>query len=367
LLATAACIMSVFLIVSSIVTTVLIPAALYQDGGEANGRALAYLAHKNLGSLFGTAYDISTIMILWFAGASAIAGLLSLVPKYLPRLGMAPSWSAAIRPLVVFFTSVAFGVTILFKADVDAQAAAYATGVLVLITSAAIAATISVWRKMPKWRLLFVCITGIFIYTSFANMSERPEGVHIALFFILSTLIASLLSRAVRSTELRVECVRLDEKAQAFVDQSLNNYWGEIRLLAHRKGMRDLKHKELQARLVHSIQQDEGDFIFLEVELSDPSDFSEDVLDVTGHEEFGFKILRCSNPAVPNAIAAVLLHLRDQTEKIPHVYFSWTEGHPVAHTFKYIFLGEGETAMLTREILRSAEPSEKRRPLVHVA
>jgi hypothetical protein len=358
--------MSLLLIPSSIVTTLLIPAELFDPGGEANGRALAYLAHKNLGHLFGTAYDISTIVILWFAGASAIAGLLSLVPKYLPRYGMAPDWAGAIRPLVVFFTAVAFGVTYLFNASVDDQAGAYATGVLVLITSAAIAATISIWTSKPNLRFYFVAVSFIFVYTSFANMSERPEGVQIALFFIASVLAASMLSRAIRSTELRVEEVHIDAAALKFIDDALHSHMGEVRLLAHRRGMKDFLDKERHARLVHSIQRNEGDFIFLEVELSDASEFSEDLLEVTGHVEGGYRILRCSNPAIPNAIAAILLEIRDRTQKIPHVYFGWTEGNPLAYTIKYIFLGEGETAPLTREILRSAEPYEERRPFVHV-
>lgn len=196
LLLVAASIMSVYLITSSFVTTLLIPRSEFDPGGEARGRALAFVAHNQLGNGFGTIYDISTILILWFAGASAMAGLLNIVPRYLPRYGMAPDWTRASRPLVLVFTAVAVGVTILFKADVDAQGGAYATGVLVLISSAAVAVTLSVRRKGSR-RLVagFVAITLVFIYTTITNVFERPDGVKIASFFIVAIILTSLVSR----------------------------------------------------------------------------------------------------------------------------------------------------------------------------
>ena len=143
LLVSAAVIMSVMLLLSSFFAGTLIPESAYKLGGAADGRAIAYLAHLYLGNIFGTVYDISTILILWFAGASAMAGLLNLIPRYLPRYGMAPDWVAYQRPLVLVLLTIDILVTLAFRASVNAQGGAYATGVLVLMLSAAVAVTVS--------------------------------------------------------------------------------------------------------------------------------------------------------------------------------------------------------------------------------
>jgi hypothetical protein len=376
LLMTAALIMSFMLIASSLVTTILIPAeafrqpvlgdggAILVEGGKANGRALAYLAHEYLGEIFGTIYDVSTISILWFAGASAMAGLLNIVPRYLPRYGMAPNWTRATRPLVLIFTVICFAVTWIFKADVNAQGGAYATGVLVLMSSASVAVTISAWRKRENLSWAFLFISLVFAYTTVLNILERPDGIRIASFFIVAIVVTSFVSRAVRSTELRVEGFELDSAAEQIINEISR---GEIRLVANRREAGDVaeyRFKEHEKRLDNHIPSDDP-VVFFEVDLGDASEFS-GKLRVRGCDVEGYRILRTESPAVPNAIAAFLMYLRDRTGKIPHVYFGWSEGNPARYLLRYVLFGEGDTAPVTREILRQAEPDPERRPNVHV-
>lgn len=365
LLTTAALIMSVFLISSSFITTLLIPAAAFQSGGEANGRALAYLAHTFLGDWFGTIYDLSTISILWFAGASAMAGLLNIVPRYLPRYGMAPSWTLATRPLVLVFSAIAFIVTIAFQADVDAQGGAYATGVLVLMSGAALAVTISARHQGQRAAAFaFGVITLIFFYTTIVNVFERPDGLRIAALFILTIIVVSFVSRVMRSTELRSERIEIDELAQSFiVDESK----GVIRIIANQLDAGDKAEyqlKEEEARDHHLIPPD-APVLFLEIEVADASEFA-DVIEVRGVEVDGYRVLRARGSAIPNGIAALLLGIRDQTGTLPHMYFTWTEGNPTLFLFRFLVFGDGDVGPVTREILRKAERNPERRPMVHV-
>ena len=364
LLAAAAIIMSFMLIGSSIVTTLLIPRELVLEGGEAQGRALSYLTHEFFGDTFGTLYDLSTIAILWFAGASAMAGLLNLVPRYLPRYGMAPEWAKVTRPLVVLLTAITIIVTWAFDADVEEQAGAYATGVLVFMTSGAIAVTLVVWRESMRRRLFFGAVALVFIYATALNIFERPEGIKIAGVFIAGIISTSFISRVLRSTELRIHSVELDDMALQFVAESAK---GTIRIVANRpdQGVEaEYARKETESRQDHHIPAGEP-IILLEVKPGDASEFS-DKLTVRGVRVGPYRVMRCESPAVPNAIAALLIDIRDRSGKLPHVYFGWTEGNPIVYVLKFIAFGEGDTAPVTREVLRQSIADPAQRPRVHV-
>jgi len=364
LLGTAALIMSVFLMATSIATTLLIEPAKFKDGGEANGRALAYLAHKYLGNGFGTVYDVSTILILAFAGASAMAGLLNLIPRYLPRFGMAPEWARGARPLVLVFMAIAVLVTVLFKANVDAQGGAYATGVLVLITSAAVAVTISVWNR-PALKWVFGVITAVFVYTTLLNIYERPEGLKISSVFIAAIVFVSVISRAMRSTELRITEVQLDDNARDLIALDEDQI---IRLVAHRPRIQTAEALNVidnEVRRFHALSPDERLYIF-EVERRDASEFAE-CLRVTAECIGPHVVLKAASPVIANAIAAMLIHLEETTGQVPHAYFKWTEGNPIGNLFKFLLFGQGDVAVVAHEVLRRAVRDPKHRPVIHVA
>ena len=367
LLTAAAVIMSVLLLTSSLVTTLLIPSAAFEEGGEANGRALAYLAHELFGDGFGTVYDVGTILILWFAGASAMAGLLNIVPRYLPRFGMAPDWARAVRPLVLIFTAACFIVTILFRADVDAQAGAYATGVLAVITSATVAVTLDAHRRRQSRATLgYGLVAAIFVYTTAITVFGNTQGLQIALVFIVAIIVMSLVSRAARSTELRAEEVVLDAMAEQLVRKAARK--GVVRIIANHpdaRTSREYLRKEREEREASNIPR--GDpVLFLEVTVGDASEFSSATLLVQGERIGEYAVLRVDGPSVPNTIAAVLLYIQDYTRLQPHIYFGWVEGNPLKYLAKFILFGEGDVAPVTHEILRRAEPDPKRRPAIHV-
>jgi hypothetical protein len=207
-------------------------------------------------------------------------------------------------------------------------------------------------------------IALVFTYTTVVNIVEQPSGIKIAGLFILGIIVASFVSRALRTTELRVDKIEFDAKALEFIDELAE---GEIRIVTNRRevgNVAEYRFKEHEKRIDNHIPATDP-IVFYEIELGDASEFSGG-LTIRGVDIEGYKILRTESPAVPNAIAALLMYLRDKTGKIPHVYFGWSEGNPIMYLARYILFGEGDTAPVTREILRQAEEDPELRPNVHV-
>ena len=212
---------------------------------------------------------------------------------------------------------------------------------------------------------MFGLVALVFVYALVANVIQRPDGIIIAAFFIGVMIFTSLISRIYRTTELRAESVEIDETARRFIDEIANS--SEVNIVANRRqagNEREYALKEREQREDNHIPAGEP-IVFLEVDVHDPSEFA-DVLRVRGVEVNGYRVLRAEGSTVPNTIAALLLYLRDTTGRRPHCYFGWTEGNPVVYLLRYLLFGEGDTAPVTREVLREAEPDPERRPAIHV-
>jgi hypothetical protein len=350
LLLSAALIMSVMLLLSSFAASILVPESAYRAGGPADGRAIAYLAHLYLGTVFGTVYDISTILILWFAGASAMAGLLNLIPRYLPRYGMAPEWVAYQRPLVLVLLVLDIFVTLAFRASVTAQGGAYATGVLVLMLSAAVAVTVSLWkeasRHKPQNYLLsfyFLLVAVMFLYTTITNVIERPDGAIVASIFIFLLLTASGLSRIIRSTEMRVSKVTFADSASAEVWQSIQGK--KVNLIPVR--IDSPEHRKFVSAKVREHYKVDGPLAFLFVTLLDNrSDFLSPLSLRVAREGEEFVINASGAVALANSIA----YISELLDPIS-IVLGLTHRPLMRQSLEYLFFGEGESGLLVYSIL----------------
>jgi len=360
LLTSAALIMSVLLIVSSFVTALLIPERAYMDGGPASGRAIAYLAHEYLGNEFGSVYDVSTIFILWFAGASAMAGLLHLIPRYLPRLGMAPHWVAYSRPLVLFLFAFNVFITLIFRANVEAQGGAYATGVLVLMSSAAVASALSLWKER-NYRLSLYCwlVTAVFAYTTIANIIERPDGIVIASCIIFFILTISGISRYIRSTELRVA-------GTTFADHESKSLWEsmagcKVNLVPIRSLDPEIrKDRTLKIRAHYKLH---GPLAFLHVGLLDNRSEFLSPLYIKVTREDGIYLVDASQAvAIANAVA----YLSETLHPIS-IVIGLSRQNLMRQSIRYFLLGEGETGLMVYAVLQkywASTPKEDERPVI---
>jgi len=360
LMLTAAVIMSFMLILSSFVATLLIAPTDYQNDGKASGRAIAFLAHEYLGNGFGTVYDISTILILGLAGASAMAGLLHLIPRYLPRFGMAPRWVALSRPLVLVLFAIDVIITLLFNADVEAQSGAYATGVLVLILSAAFAATLTLWGEHRRLLALYSgFIFLVFAYTLLDNCLERPDGLIIGTIFTLCLMGTSGLSRSMRSVELRVSDGYFSDVESWRIGPELRGK--KVHLVPITScSPETLTRKRKELNHHYGVR---GPFLFLHVNLLDNrSEFASPLEASIRRDGDDYISEVYGATAIANSIAFV----SECIDPIS-IFIGLTRRDLMAQAIRYLVFGEGETGLLVYTILLrywESTPEEDVRPLI---
>ncbi len=379
----AALIMTVFLLGSTVVTTIYIPPDQMQAGGQASNRALAYLAHGQplnddgltlvsfAGPWFGGLYDVATILMLAFAGTSVMTALASLLPQFLLKFGMDFRWSQRWGILLIVFALINIAVTVHFKASVELQRNAYATGVLVLIAGASLTSYLDLrnqWREhggffrgIGVFWLLVVAV--VFAMLMIAVLFHAGGGLAISAFFIAAILGMSIFSRALRADELRTVGFN-------FKDDHSKLLWDTLRLadfpvlIPHRPGLEPREAKESQIRREHNLAPD-VDLVFLEIELDDPSDFFQQLHIDVFQEDARFIIRVTGCASVAQAIAAIALEM-SRNSIPPGLHFGWPQLDLLSASWSYLAFGEGNIPWKVRELITRAEPDAAKRPRVIV-
>jgi len=305
-------------------------------------------------------------VILCLAGASVTMGLRELVPQYLHRLGMELEWAHNVGAILRVFYGVNLALTILFRASVLAQRGAYATSVLVLISSAAIAAAFDRWQKSsgPWFRRTpwaFVSLCTFFSISAVAAMCASPDGLVIAFCFVFALLASSIVSRVLRSMELRFEGFEFNDDRSRFLWESLIFMEFPI-LVPHRPGRHSLLLKEEAIRKRHRLVP-EVPLVFIEAEIGDASDFYQRPLLEVCQEDGRFIVRICRCVSVAHVLAAAALEL-SKVGKPPEIHFGWSNETPISANISFLLFGQGNVPWMVRELIRKAEPDEARGPPV---
>jgi hypothetical protein len=377
----AALIMSIYLLGSVLVSTLLIPPEELVEGGRASNRALAYLAHGGpltpgpgprelgplFGNVFGTLYDLNTVVLLCLTGTGVITALAAILPQFLLRFGMELKWVHRWGVLFLGFASVNLLVTVWFDAKVSTQRGAYATGVMALITSTCMVTVLDRFRARKAgpwwWRLPwgYTLIAFLFLAAGVAVVFADPRGILISACFVFIILTTSVVSRALRSDELRTV-------GFTFADEDSKFLWDCMRsaefpvLIPHRPGRHERDLKEVSIRKDHQLDPD-VDLVFIEVCVDDPSNFYQQLRLKILREDNRFVIQITHCVSVPHAIAAIALEL-SKVGRPPGLHFGWSEMDLLAASWSYLAFGEGNVPWKVRELILDAEPDAARQPRV---
>ena len=378
LLVVSAAVMAALLLGSALVTTLFTaPAALLP--AAAHDRALAYLAHGGalggvaaadvnpiFGLTFGTIYDIVTVTVLGLAGSIGALSVRTLLPQFLLRFGMEMRWAYSIGFIYYLFALINLGMTMVFRASVDAQRSAYAVSVLALLAVGAFAVALDL-RRRGGWAYAlasvpFALATFVFIMMGFGIVYYHPSSLLIAGLFIVTIIGTSILSRWRRATEFRFDGFEIPTEEEQRVWDQIRHLENSV-LIAHRPGSTVTpKQKADKIRRWHRIDA-AVPLVVLEVELHDPSDFVQrPVLHVRNEDgEFFLRVTRCVS--VAHVIVAIGLEFSKVGEP-PEIHFGWADDHPLAATVKFLLFGQGNIPYLVNDLLRRHVPNHDKRPRV---
>jgi hypothetical protein len=199
----------------------------------------------------------------------------------------------------------------------------------------------------------------IFFSSALAAVVSKPDGLVIAMGFVLAIVLSSILSRTLRSTELRFG-------GFDFKDSETHMLWDTLRylefpvLIPHRPGLETLSEKECAIRQRHRLGADVP-VVFVHAHLGDASDFYHQPLMEIREEEGRFIIDVCRCASIAHVIAAIALEL-SKVGKPPEIHFGWSNERPFEANLNFLLFGQGNIPWMVRDLIRKAEPDPDRQP-----
>ena len=154
--------------------------------------------------------------------------------------------------------------------------------------------------------------------------------------------LVSLLSRLARAFELRTTDVVLRRARRALPPRLRPPHDPARRQRARRPRHRPSTATRSQQILDDNDLPDAGDIIFVEVTVTDPSDFeSRHRGPRRGPARPLPRAHRARRRPCPTPWPRCCSHVRDRTGVTPHIYFEWTEGNPVVNLLRFLLFGVG--------------------------
>jgi hypothetical protein len=388
MLITAALIMSALVLLSVWAVGLLVPLnGLRDEVGIVHHRALAYLAHGGLlrselpahdeiapyfGTVFGTLYDLSAILILVLAGAAATVTLKDVVPGLLGKFGLQLEWTRRLGLLTHLFNALILLVTIVFRAKVEDLMWAYAASVLAVLASASFAAATDLRERARGWGLNhwawllatpFSLACVLFLTLLIMVAVRGPSGLLIAGGFIVLVLLMALMVRPWQGPDPRPEsCEFADEASKERFYQAANQEYQV--LIPQPLDDRSPSDIEQEVRLKAGLSADTPVYV-LQIQLGHRGDLQGDKPLLSVFEKNGREtMLIRGSYSLPKTIAAVALEC-SKVGRPPDVHFGSRRSGPLTAMMNYLLLGQADIPQMVRDILARAEPNPEQRPNVY--
>jgi hypothetical protein len=216
--------------------------------------------------------------------------------------------------------------------------------VLVLILSAAFAATLALWRERRYalfWYMGLLCL--VFAYTLADNCIGRPDGLIIGIILTLLLMLICAVSRSLRSVEFRIPHGYFADVESWCIGPELRGK--KVHLVPVASSSPDARRKKRAEIERHYGVR--GPFLFLHVNLLDNRSEFSSPLEVSLRKEDSDYVGEVFGAV---AIANTIAYVSEAIDPVS-IFIGLTRRDLMAQAIRYLLFGEGETGLIVYTIL----------------